>query len=103
MPAHALGKKGVFRVKFQPRRIVRLVAAVARYPHVAGRAALDRPVLVIKNFRGRKSGEYLDPQPFRLLAQPAPPIAEAAGIAALVYHKTGRVAFGRAEILSLLQ
>src|SRR3546814_10998438 len=55
MPAHALGKKGVFRVKFQPRRIVRLVAAVARHPHVAGRDALDRPVLVLKNFRGRKS------------------------------------------------
>src|SRR3546814_15345333 len=33
MPAHALGKKGVFRVKFKPRRIVRLVAAVARPPH----------------------------------------------------------------------
>src|SRR3546814_10786499 len=60
-------------------------------------------LLVIKNFRGRKSGEYLDPQPFRLLGEPAAQIAEAAGIGALVVHETGRDEFGQAELLCLGQ
>src|SRR5690606_25674854 len=45
--AHALGEKGIFRMGFEPRGIVRLVATVARDTHVAGRDAFDRAILVV--------------------------------------------------------
>src|SRR3546814_15467110 len=87
MAAHALGKESVFRVEFQPRRIVGLVAAVARDAHVAGRDALHRPIVVVEDFGSRESGEYLDSQPLGLLGEPATEIAEATGVGALIVHE----------------
>src|SRR3546814_14890126 len=100
MAAHALGKESVFRVEFQPRRIVGLVAAVARDAHVAGRDALHRPIVGVEDFGSREYGEYLESQPLGLLGEPATEIAEATGVGTLILHEAGRDELGYAELLS---
>src|SRR3546814_7732067 len=77
MAAHAFGEEGVFRMEFKARGIIRLVAAVARHPHVAGCDAFDRTILVIEDFGGGKAGEDFNAQPFGLFGEPAAQIAEA--------------------------
>src|SRR3546814_16208648 len=84
MAAHAFGEEGVFRMEFKARGIIRLVAAVARHPHVAGCDALDRTILVIEDFGGGKAGEDFNAQPFGLFGVPAAKIAEASSIGALI-------------------
>src|SRR5690606_11913545 len=82
--ATALGEEGVFRVELHARRVVRRALAVLADAHVAGGGALHAAVLVIEDLRRREAGEDLGAQRFRLLAQPAGEIAEAAGIVAVI-------------------
>src|SRR3546814_8528919 len=69
---------------FKARGIIRLVAAVARHPHVAGCDAFDRTILVIEDFGGGKAGEDFNAQPFGLFGEQATQIAEASRIGALI-------------------
>ena len=85
--AHALAQEGVFGVDLEPGRVVGLVRAVARDPHVAGRDALHRSVLVVEHFGRGETGEDLDPQFLGLARQPAAQVGEAAGIRPLVVQE----------------
>src|SRR3546814_8577691 len=87
MAAHAFGKEGIFGMEFEPRSIVRLVAAIARDAHITGRDAFDRTILIVEDFGGGKAREDFDAQPFGLLGEPAAKIAETARIGALVVHE----------------
>src|SRR3546814_4267896 len=64
MAAHAFGKEGIFGMEFEPRSIVRLVAAIARDAHITGRDAFDRTILIVEDFGGGKAREDFDAQPF---------------------------------------
>src|SRR3546814_18829327 len=77
-------------MEFEPRSIVRLVAAIARDAHITGRDAFDRTILTVEDFGGGKAREDFDAQPFGLLGEPAAKIAETARIGALVVHEAGR-------------
>ena len=87
MAARAFREESVFRMQFHAGLVVGLVAAVLRHAHVLRHHAHHRAAFVIKHVGGGEAGEYLHPQPFGLLGQPAAQIAERAGVAALVRHQ----------------
>src|SRR4051812_46290928 len=101
MPPRTLGEEGVASVKFNPRLIVGAMAAVARYAEVAGRDTLNRPVVSVEDFRGRKAREDLNPQLLGLSREPAAQIAQAQRVGALVAHERRHHPLGEAELAAL--
>ena len=82
--ARAFGEEGVAAVQLHAGLVIGLVGAVARDPHVAGRDALHRAVVVEQHLRGGEAREDLDAERLGLAGEPAAEIAEAERVGALV-------------------
>ncbi len=101
--ACTFSKEGIFGVQLQSRLIVALAVAFAIDAHVTGRNALHAAILIIEDFGGGESREYLDAQSFGLFRQPAAQIAQRTGIGALVVHPARRGNMRHRQLAALRQ
>ena len=79
---------GVLGVQFHAGFVGAFTLARGRYTHLAGRHALYGTQFTEQDFTGRKPGEYLNAQGFRLLPKPTHNFAEADNVVALVVHRS---------------
>ena len=88
--AHALPDQGVLGVQLDAGLIVRTRLAILADPEDAGHDALDRPIGIEDQLRGRHARVDLDPKALGVLGQPATDIAQAGDVVAVVEHPLGK-------------
>jgi len=84
MTTRAFGKEGVFGMQFHTELKCRSRLTMTIHAHVAGGNTLDRAVVVIQDFGGRKAGEDFDAERFGLLTEPARDIGQRHDVIAVI-------------------